>query len=68
MEQHKHLLAACLSVGVKQVFNFHVYTFAGLPYLHMVGGEIGLRLTSIYARMIIAKCVREIKAISRLQG
>ena len=54
----KLLLEACLAVGVKETFQSHLYTFGGLIYQQLVGGAIGLRLTSVVARIRMARWVR----------
>ena len=48
-------LTACICVAVKEVFRCHVYTFGGRLFQQQVGGAIGLRLTSVAAKIRMAR-------------
>ena len=48
--QKRTLLA---KVAIKSVFANHVYRFMGVTYLQLEGGPIGLRLTSVVARVVM---------------
>ena len=53
-ETDKRLLfSIVLKVATREVFRHHVYMFAGVPRRQARGGPIGLRLTSVIARIIM---------------
>ena len=51
--QKRFILAKVVKVAVRSVFANHVYRFMGVIYLQLEGGPIGLRLTSIVARVVM---------------
>ena len=53
--QKRQLLAKAVKIAVKVVFGNHVYQLCGVLYLQLAGGPIGLRLTSIVARVVMDK-------------
>ena len=52
-EDKRKLLAAVMLVATRNVFKYHVYSFAGQVYRQTKGGPIGLRFTSIVARIVM---------------
>ena len=55
-EQEKRILVAvCLEIGVRAVFDLHTYQFGGKLYLQSDGGPIGLRLTGACAKVVMAQ-------------
>ena len=55
-------LRFCISVGVKQVFSTHTYSFGGVTFLQLVRGAIGLRLTSVFAKIWMGRWLRLVRA------
>ena len=53
-KEEKLLMAACIEVGIRAVFDLHVYQFAGKVYRQTDGGPIGLRLTGACAKVKMA--------------
>ena len=51
--QKKCLLSLVVKVATRNVFRHHLYSFAGDPRRQSRGGPIGLRLTSIVARIVM---------------
>ena len=59
----RYIMAACLRIVVKLVFETHCYSFDGKTYLQDDGGPIGLRFTNHVAKIrmnIWAKQVRKV--------
>ena len=52
-QQKKLLLTRAVKTAVKVIFKNHVYQFGGVYYLQVSGGPIGLRLTSVVARIVM---------------
>ena len=52
-EEKRLLLSKVLKVAVLTVFRHHQYQFAGVSYKQACGAPIGLRLTSIIARIVM---------------
>ena len=52
-QQKKILLSRAVKTAVKVIFKNHVYQFGGVYYLQVSGGPIGLRLTSVVARIVM---------------
>ena len=51
--QKRLLLSKVVKVAIVSVFKNHLYMFNGETYLQLAGGPIGLRLTSIVARVVM---------------
>ena len=51
--QKRHLLSRAVKTAVKTIFAHHVYQFCGVYYVQVAGGPIGLRLTSVVARIVM---------------
>ena len=51
--QKRHLIARACQVAVLNIFAHHQYQFEGKTYRHSSGAPIGLRLTSIVARIVM---------------
>ena len=51
--QRKRLLAVVCKIAVLNIVRNHHYQFAGMTYRQLVGAPIGLRLTSIIARIVM---------------
>ena len=51
--QKRLLLSRVVKTAVKVIFANHIYQFAGVLFIQLVGGPIGLRLTSIVARIVM---------------
>ena len=49
VDQLRFLIAKVIKVATKTVFANNIYMFMGVTYLQLVGGPIGLRLTSMVA-------------------
>ena len=49
----RKILAKIIKISIKTVFKNHMYKFKGRTYRQSAGGAIGLRLTSIVARVIM---------------
>ena len=64
----KLLVAAAISVGIKNVFKSHVYQFGGRIYQQIVGGPIGLRMTAVVARIRMARWIRVVIAELKKAG
>ena len=47
------LFAKVIKVAMRTVFHHHMYQFAGVTYRQARGGPIGLRLTSLVARLVM---------------
>ena len=54
-QQSRILLAKVVKFAVLTIFKNHVYSFNGQVYIQLAGGPIGLRLTSIVARVVMDK-------------
>ena len=52
-EQERFLFSKMIEVAVLTVFRNHMYQFGGLSYRQLKGAPIGLRLTSIVARIVM---------------
>ena len=52
-DQLRYLLAKVLKVAILSVFRNHMYMFMGIVYIQLAGGPIGLRLTSMVARVVM---------------
>ena len=52
-QQRRQILSEAVRLAVKIVFSNHVYQFCGVLYRQLAGGPIGLRLTSIVARVVM---------------
>ena len=53
-EEHKRkLLSIVVKIAIINIFANHVYQFGGRIYKQILGGPIGLRLTSMIARIVI---------------
>ena len=51
--QRRFILSKVIKIAVLRVFQNHVYSFNGQVYLQLAGGPIGLRLTSMVARVVM---------------
>ena len=51
--QKRRLLATAVGIAVRTVFEHHTYSFGGIRYRQVLGGPIGLRLTSLVARIVM---------------
>ena len=51
--QKRFILSKVVKVAIIAVFKNHLYTFNGVTYVQLAGGPIGLRLTSIVARVVM---------------
>ena len=51
--QKRLLLSRVVKTAVNVIFANHIYQFAGVLFIQLVGGPIGLRLTSIVARIVM---------------
>ena len=49
----RRLLAVAVGVAVETVFSHHIYKFGGACYRQLKGRPIGLRLTSLVARLVM---------------
>ena len=52
-ENKRLLLATVMMIATRQIFKYHVYTFAGEVYRQLLGGPIRLRFTSIVACIVM---------------
>ena len=57
-----------MAVGIKKVLTSHVYTFNGRLYQQLLGGAIGLRLTSVIARARMNRWARIVKCSLEKMG
>ena len=62
------LLSRVVRTVVKVVFANHVYQFAGVLYIQLVGGPIGLKLTSLVARIVMDKWSKSFSIKLELAG
>ena len=51
--QKRFLLATAVRLLIVLIFSNHLYQFAGVEYRQLLGGPIGLRLTSMIARIVM---------------
>ena len=58
-KDRRRLLAATVALGVEVVFSHHIYKFRGICYKQLEGGPIGLRLTSLVARLVMDAWARQ---------
>ena len=66
--QVKSLLAAAVSKGVLEAFRSHTYTFGGRLFKQLIGGAIGLRLTSVVARLRMVRWARLVRGQLQQMG
>ena len=52
-KQKKLIISKVVKIACLNVFKNHCYYFKGVRYLQLAGGPIGLRLTSIVARVVM---------------
>ena len=62
------LFAACLGVGVREIFRLHTYTFGGCLTTAQGGGAIGLTLTCCVAKLRMINWRMEIIRVFRVSG
>ena len=51
--EQRRVIAKAVKVAIMCVFSNHVYQFGGKKYKQVAGGPIGLRLTSLVARIVM---------------
>ena len=56
----KKILGKVMKYAIKNIFRHHMYQFGGRSYCQAAGGPIGLRLTSIMARVVMDSWARGI--------
>ena len=61
--EKKLLLAEAVSIGVRTVFQNHLYQFAGKTYVQRKGCPIGVRLSCAVARLVMNMWDRNLKTI-----
>ena len=66
--ERRLLLSRVVKTVVKVVFANHVYQFAGVIYIQLEGGPIGLRLTSLVARIVMDRWSRSFSMKLEMAG
>ena len=61
--EKKLLLAEAVSIGVRTVFQTHLYQFAGKTYVQKKGCPIGVRLSCAVARLVMNTWDKNLKTI-----
>ena len=57
--QKRTLLPTTVRLLIILIFSNHIYQFEGIDYQQLLGGSIGLRLTSVVARVVMDRWARE---------
>ena len=64
----KTLLAASQAIAAQETFKSHVYSFGGKLYQQLLGGPIGLRITTVIAKIRMASWLRHVKFALKKAG
>ena len=54
--EKRKLFSKMMKIAVLNVFRNHMYQFGGVTYRQLKGAPIGLRLTSVVARIVMDQC------------